>query len=267
MSPRGEITDSSERLLERMTWVEFKQAADAGLPVIVPVGSMEQHGPHLPLATDALIACALASKIADEADCVVAPPVLYGAHSHPRSGGGDRTFPGSMGLRGRVIEAIVNELVSDLVSNGFSKVVVLNGHFENTPFLFEVLDEVFGGQVDGDRRGLLINYWDEIHESDLPTLFPDGFPGWEAEHAGVVETSIMEALHPHLVLPERKDRGGAARTIRYDVFPTPPDVVPPSGIGWDARGASPDIGRYLVDVLVHRIAEILRREGFAPRSE
>jgi creatinine amidohydrolase len=249
-------------LLEHMTWPEFQAAVGQGRSVLVPAGSVEQHGPHLPLGTDALIADGLARRVAAKTGCIVAPGLRYGAYSHPRSGGGDRTFPGSTGMRGGTLQDVVEDVAEDLFGDGFRCVVVLNGHFENAPFLFEGLQAVVGHEI-GSRKALLINYWEQIVDDDLPTLFPNGFPGWEAEHAGVVETSLMEVLHPKLVDPSQKGPGGAERMLTYDVFPTPPEAVPASGVGWDARPASPEIGRYLADVLVSRLVEILVREGVA----
>lgn len=252
-----------QALLEAMTWQEFDDARSRGLCVLLPVGSTEQHGPHLPLGTDALIAAGLAERIAQNHPCVVAPPVVYGAFSHPRSGGGDRGFPGMVGVRGTTLVHVVEDVTVELFRHGFHKLVVLNGHFENHAFLYEALESAVE-RVDAKARVLLLNYWDLIRDEDIPRLFPNGFPGWEAEHAGVVETSLMETLRPDLVRRAMKGRGGASRTVTYDLFPTPAELIPPSGVGWSAEEASEEVGALLVRMLIERIVKALQDEGLLP---
>ena len=76
------------RLLAEMTWEEVGDAIASDAGVILPVGAIEQHGPHLPTATDTLLAQELAAAVAGELGLVVAPAVSYGYRSRPRSGAG-----------------------------------------------------------------------------------------------------------------------------------------------------------------------------------
>src|SRR2546429_5738977 len=76
-------------LMELMTWVEVREAAAGGLAVVLPMGSTEQHGPHLPLNTDCVIPVGIALETAKRLPLVVAPPVRFGARSRPLSGGGE----------------------------------------------------------------------------------------------------------------------------------------------------------------------------------
>lgn len=86
------------RLMEDMTWEEVRDAAAAELPVVLPVGSTEQHGPHLPLSTDCIIPVGIALRASADLPLIVAPPIRYGAKSRALSGGGE-TFPGTVSLR------------------------------------------------------------------------------------------------------------------------------------------------------------------------
>ena len=90
--------DDQDLLLEHMTWQEAKAAQEAGRVLIIPIGAIEAHGPHLPLATDAIVAFELARRVARRHGAVVAPAMCYTARSSPRSGGGGRNFAGSTGL-------------------------------------------------------------------------------------------------------------------------------------------------------------------------
>jgi creatinine amidohydrolase len=110
------------------------------------------------------------------------------------------------------------------------------------------------------HKAVLVNWWDQVSDADVTRIFGDAFPGWNAEHASLTETSLMEALLPHLVRTEAKARGGAPRTLTYDVFPTPADTVWPNGIGYDASGASAELGKELVELVVRRVGAILDEE-------
>src|SRR6266536_1515735 len=128
------------RLLETMTYPEVGECIEANVPLLLPVGAVEQHGPHLPLGTDGLIPYELAKLVAGGGRAIVAPPMFYGAYSRPRTGGG-RHFPGSVGLPGRSREAVVSGLVADWMRQGFRRVAVLNGHFENSWTLLEAVEQ------------------------------------------------------------------------------------------------------------------------------
>lgn len=248
---------SQALLLERMTWPEVAAEIGAGTPLVLPVGALEQHGPHLPLGTDGFIPHHLALQAARRR-LVVAPPLFYGAWSRPRSGGG-RHFPGSVGLPGRVLEQVVRHLVADWLRQGFRRILILNGHFENAWTLLEGVEQAIEGHQETSRV-LLVNWWDQVGPGDVRHIFGDSFPGWEAEHASITETSMLEAFAPELVRADRKAGGGAQRAISYDIFPPPPDILWPNGIGYSALAASAQTGRALLDLLTGRLAAIIDRE-------
>jgi creatinine amidohydrolase len=250
--------------LERMTWPEVRDEIDAATPIVLPVGAIEQHGPHLPLGTDGFIPYHLALRVAATRRLVVAPPVFYGAYSRPRTGGG-RHFPGSVGLPGRTLEAVVSDLTADWMRQGFTRVLVLNGHWENSWTLLEALERAI--EPHGDtHKGLLVHWWDQVRDDDVRSIFGDAFPGWEAEHASITETSMMETLAPELVRSELKAEGGAERVVTYDIFPPPDDILWPNGVGYSSMPASADLGAKLVALLVERIGAIVDGEfgGVSP---
>jgi creatinine amidohydrolase len=244
--------------LETLTYPEVARLIDEQVPLLLPVGAIEQHGPHLPLGTDAFIPHELARRVSEGRRLVVAPPMFFGAYSRPRTGGG-RHFAGSVGLPGRVLERVVSTLVTDWFRQGFRRVVVLNGHWENAWTLLEAVEQAIE-PYRGTHRALLVHWWDQVRAEDIRRIFGDSFPGWEAEHASITETSIMEFLRPDLVRVELKAAGGAKRTTTYDIFPAPADILWPNGIGNSALPASRAIGEQLVDLLVQRIGGILDDE-------
>lgn len=244
--------------LELMTWPEVREEIDAGTPIALPVGAIEQHGPHLPLGTDGFIPYQLALRVAATRRLVVAPPVFYGAYSRPRTGGG-RHFPGSVGLPGRTLEQVVRALVEDWMRQGFHEVLVLNGHWENAWTLLEALEQAVE-PYRATHKAVLVHWWDQVRDEDVRALFGEVFPGWEVEHASITETSMMEVLAPELVRTELKADGGAKRLVTYDIFPAPEDVLWPNGVGFSAVPASAEFGARLVDLLVERIGAIVDDE-------
>ena len=244
--------------LERMTWPEVGDEIGAGTPIALPVGAVEQHGPHLPLGTDAFIPHHLALRVAETRRLVVAPPILYGAYSRPRTGGG-RHFPGSVGLPGRTLERVVADLVEDWMRQGFRRVMVLNGHFENAWTLLEAVERAIEPYGE-THKAVLVHWWDQVHDDDVRAIFGDGFPGWESEHASITETSMMEVFEPDLVRTQLKAEGGAKRLVTYDIFPPPEDILWPNGVGFSAVPASAEFGGRLVDLLVERIGGIVDSE-------
>jgi creatinine amidohydrolase len=244
--------------LEHMTWPEVREEIDAGTPIVLPVGAVEQHGPHLPLGTDAFIPHSLALRVGAARRVIVAPPILYGAYSRPRTGGG-RHFPGSVGLPGRTLERVVSDLVGDWMRQGFRKVVVLNGHWENAWTLLEGIEQAVEPYRES-HKALLVHWWDQVRDEDVRAIFGDVFPGWQAEHASITETSMMEVLAPELVRTDLKAEGGAKRVVTYDIFPPPEDILWPNGVGFSAVPASAAFGERLVDLLVERIGGIVDAE-------
>jgi creatinine amidohydrolase len=257
--------DSQELLLEHMTWNQAQAARDQQRVLIIPVGAIEQHGPHLPLGTDAIVAFELARRVAGRSGAVVAPAICYAARSSPRSGGGGRSFAGSAGVTGQTLISMIRDVTAEFFRTGFRRIAYLNGHYENSSLAYEALTEATE-PVSQTGKAILVNWWEQIQPEDIGRIFGGDFPGWQAEHAGVAETSLMEELRPDLVRTGLKGQGGVPRVVSYDIFPPPGDVIPPTGVPWRSDRASPEIGRYLAGVLADRISAILSRE-FPPAPD
>src|ERR1700674_3509171 len=98
--------------------------------LVLPVGAVEQHGPHLPLTVDTEIPIRIASMLVEKLKVIVAPAIPYGARSLPQSGGGPR-FPGTINIRGSVLTDYLKDVISGYIATGFCAIVILNGHYEN----------------------------------------------------------------------------------------------------------------------------------------
>jgi len=245
-------------LYEEMTWPEAQEAAGAGKPVVLAVGSTEQHGPHLPLNTDVLLPVAVAVEAAKQVDLVVAPSIRFGAMSRALSGGGE-TFPGTLSVRGNTLIQTIHEVLGGLARTGFRRICVQNWHYENAGFLWEACD-LTSAKYPDVRFLILENPFPELSQAQLGEIFPKGFPGWDVEHASIIETSLMYVVRPDLVRKDRIVDDEAQRHPTWDVVPAPPEFIPKSGVLWHPSEASPAIGKLVMKLCADRLAGALRTE-------
>ena len=220
----------SNRRMDHMTWPEFKEAKTR--PVIVPIGSTEQHGQHLPIGTDAVLATRVAEDLAERIDGTVLPTLSYGYKSKPLSGGGP-LFPGTIGM---------------------------NVHFENEAFIVEAIDLVTR-ETGGVATIVETNWWDPVPQSVIDKVF-DGlvFPGWALEHAAVTETSLMLHYAPELVHMDRMVEEAGATAKSYVRYPVRQGDVPAHGGLANPAGSSAERGRLIAEACVGAVAEICAEE-------
>lgn len=176
------------KLVEHTTTTAAAALADADVAVL-PTGSVEQHGPALPLGTDALVAEALADTLATRDDAVVLPPVSVGVSEHHRQ------FHGTLWLSEDTFEAVVRETLSAAASHGVRKAIVVNGHGGNSGAIGRAArrlrreETAFAAPWD----------WWESCEAAAADLFDTGGIG----HADEMETSVVMAVAEDLVRADR----------------------------------------------------------------
>lgn len=249
--------------LSALTAPEYVDWVDGGGAVaILPTGAFEQHGPHLPLGTDAILSSAVATAVAERIGAKVLEPFTLGYKSQQRSGGGNH-LPGTVSLDADALVAQSRQLLRGLLSQGVRHVVVLNGHYENTPFLYEGADLALrdlGLAPGAEQSAVLLSYWDYVSEDTLAEVYPDGFPGWDVEHGGVLETSLLLHLRPELVHMDRAVSHPPAAPLRFDRLPVVPERTPATGCLSAPDGASAAKGELLFTQTVADLAEELRTE-------
>ena len=215
--------------LGRATWPQV-EATGGDTVLAVPLGSLEQHGPHLPLDTDTRIAVAVASGAASRvASLAVAPPVAYGAS------GEHAGFPGTLLVGHDVLAALLVELVRS-ARDSFAGVVLVSAHGGNETALSAVSARCAG-------------------EGDDVVVWRAASPGGDA-HAGRTETSILLAIDPAAVHPELAAPGCTEPIERLLPRLRAEGVRPvsSSGVLGDPTGASAEEGRELLDHLVTDLA-------------
>lgn len=244
-------------LVEHMTWEEYRDEVGRSI-IILPVGSLEQHGPHLPLNVDVVIPTSLAKMVSQELDAMVLPPIAYGYKSHPTSGGG-QLFPGTTSLDGTTLINLTLDILRETYRHGGRRFLILNGHYENIAFVNEAV-ELCVREVD-DAKVVTLCWWDQVTDELTDEIFAEaGFPGWDTEHAAITETSLMQYFAPELVREDKIIDDQSERKPAYSIFPPPDDIVPKSGVLYKATYASREKGEKLAKQLVDTIVEIAREE-------
>jgi creatinine amidohydrolase len=238
-----------------LTWVEVRDAIRLGAGVMLPIGSTEQHGPHLPLATDSLLASSLCLAVAQSVNMLVAPAITYGYRSRPLTGGG-QGFVGTTSLRGETLMAMIRDVLREFLRQGFERLVVLNWHYENSNFVYEAAFEALEPHSVAKARIVVFEHGlGKLSDQTVAKVFGGSFPGLAIEHAATYETSLMLHLHPELVHFERAVDDQSARRPWYDVIPTPDAFVSKSGVLWKATEASPEKGKLLWSEIVPQVQE------------
>ncbi|RPF27062.1 creatininase [Georgenia muralis] len=248
--------------MEDLDAFTYRERIAAGAPVLIPVGSIEQHGPHMPLNTDVLLSRAMAGAVAGKTGSLVAPAMVFGYKSQQRSGGGNH-LTGTTSLDAATVVSVAKTLVLELARHGVRKVAFVNGHYENYQFLYEGADLALRElRLDGvtDLTVVLLSYWDFVGDDVIAELYPDGFPGWDLEHGGVLETSLMLLLHPDRVDMTRVADIAPAQLPNYDVLPARPEITPESGCLSSGAAGTAEKGRLLLDGAAAGMVAALRHE-------
>ena len=232
------LNESGPRLLAARTWPE---AGDAQL-LVVPVGSCEQHGPHLPLDTDLRIAMELCGRlVADRTDAVVGPPIAIGASGEHES------FPGTLSIGTEVLEAVIVELGRSALPppessrpRPFRAVLFVNGH---------------GGNIEALSRATAVL---AAEGRDVAVWHPR-VPGGDS-HAGRTETSMMLHLDPEAVRVDRIEVGSTARwrEIGETVTVAGLAAVTSNGILGDPTAADPAHGAEVFASLAEELRTFAR---------
>ena len=251
-----------------LPWPDYLAAVkNAGAPILIPMGSMEQHGHHMPLQVDVLLPTEFARRVALNIGGLVAPAFVYGYKSQQKCGGGNH-IPGTISLEGATLVNALRDVIKEFARHGSRQFAIVNGHYENSWFITEAVDLALRElRWDGiaDMKVVVLSYWDFVTEATIARLYPDGFPGWAVEHGGVLETSLMLALHPNLVELDRAIDHPPASFPPYDVYPVKPEWTPASGTLSSPKHASKEKGHILLDVCTDGITEALKTE-FKPQT-
>lgn len=208
--------------------------------IIIPLGAIEQHGSHLPITTDTIIAEYLANQIAKKISSYILPTIPYGVSYEHKP-----FFNISIG--NDLLSDLLSQICVSLAENGFNRVIILNGHHGNMGVLQYVPQKVVKNNARVNVFG--INYWHLIER--------------EFDHAGFVETSLMMAIQPKLVQMEKSKKGyvdGKRLHATYTTFLNNPSSfkITKNGIWGDPTKASKKEGKKIISVTVNNLIRSIK---------
>ncbi len=248
-----------------MKWPDVRKLDLSHIAVVMPLGSFEQHGPHLPFTTDTEIVTAIAREVERRmSERILLAPTLWLGHSPHHM-----HFPGTISAEPRVYMDVVKSLVGSMVRHGARKIFLLNGHGGNeapVPVAMRELKSEFAHLP--DLFVTFASYW-WLGGQALKAVRESGVGG--VGHACEMETSVMLAIRPEKVDMSlaRKSGPGAALSYRViDMQAANPismvsefDELSDSGVLGEPELASAEKGQRFLDGFVPPIAEFL--EDFA----
>lgn len=249
-------------MIGEMNWCDYHaRVKDGSTPVFLPLGALEQHGPHMSMNVDVLLPTAISRMVAEQMGGLVAPALAYGYKSQVRSGGGNH-MPGTTSLDGHTLSCMVRDILRELVRHGVRQLVIVNGHFENAMFMTEGIDLALRAlRADGIHQVqvMTLSYWDFIGDDAISQLYPENtFPGWAVEHGGVLETSMMLHCHPEFVNMQAVVDHPPVIFPPYDIFPADLSQTSGSGTLSSPKHASREKGELIVAVCLDKIGNAVR---------
>jgi len=240
-------------MMGELTWLEARDRLKEVDVALLPVGSLEQHGSHLPLDTDAFDAERLAHEVADSCSKpkpLVLPLIPYGISYHHED------FTGTISVSNDTLSRFVNDVGMGAARNGIKKLIIINGHGGNTPAL------KFAAQmINRDAHIFVCVDTGETSDADLVDLVETP----NDVHAGEIETSVGLFIRPQLVYMDKAKKYVPKFSSRYLNFSTKRSVewyartskISQNGVLGDPTKASQDKGEKIWTIMVKNLVELI----------
>ncbi|KPV64052.1 MAG: 2-amino-5-formylamino-6-ribosylaminopyrimidin- 4(3H)-one 5'-monophosphate deformylase [Candidatus Bathyarchaeota archaeon BA1] len=241
-------------LIEEMTPEEMAEALRVVDTVLVPLGTIEQHGPHLPVGTDVFIPIEVAKRVAEKSHVLVAPPIYYGNSMSMQE------MKGVITITPETLAAMLLDLCRSLAKQGFKKIVFINGHGGNV----QVLN--FIGQrsrLETGAKIIRVDWW-VIASEEISKICER-----EVVHADEGETSMALACRPKLVNMEKAVRDEMADELTQRLTRGKPKNMPQvylpfqvwtkTGLIGDAVKATAEKGEKILEAVVSNIIDFLEQ--------
>ncbi len=251
----------SHRLAE-LTSPEVADALAGGIDcVILPVGSTEQHGAHLPLSTDSLHTVAVLDEVAKRLPALIAPLIPVGRADHHMA------FPGTITVRQETLHATIRDWCDSFFRHGFRHALVYSGHGGNAAPLARIIAAL--NQAEPGHSIIGCTDWSVYDGTLFPVAEAHGVGKLEAGwHAGELETSMVLALDSDLVLMDRARPGfiGDLAPLRDTLMRDGVGAVAPTGVLGDPRPATRERGERYLAALTDAVTRFFR-EALAARRQ
>ncbi len=231
--------------LEHCTWPEVEQYLKRTTGILLPIGSIEQHGPTALIGTDAICAQAIAEAVGDAQGILVAPPIPVGLAEHHMA------FAGSMTLRKETMVALIEDYTASLYRHGFRRFYFINGHGGNIGVLNSTLKELVNRKATPEATYTFVNWWAGPRTKKLREAW---YSTGEGLHSTPSEIAVTQIARPVVMNPaQRLEPAPTSRNIgtAENYRATYPD----GRMGSDPALATPEAGRALIASAVTDIAE------------
>ena len=236
--------------LDELSTKEAAQASKEGTVVIFPVGSVEEHGDHLPLCTDSIQPEYIAQEVAKKTGCLIAPPFRYGICNATRN------FPGTITIKFETLYSIAHDILSELIRNGFNRIIILSGHAGNSHMValrLAAQEIVIKSDEAGEKEKVRIMV---LSDFDFAQELTPEYANENDGHAGTLETSRMMAIKPDLVNANRK--ASVWQMPRFEVV-AHPELYFPSGVNGDPTSASAEKGQKINKYIVEQMEKLVKK--------
>lgn len=229
--------------IEEITMEEFRKGLKKTKTLIIPYGTVEEHGRHLPLSTDTIIAVEVLRLVEESRKVFIAPPVHYGVCTTTR------LHPGTISITPETLRRITLDMVRDSFQKGIKNFILISGHGGGLHMnALKEVAEILVEELKGLRIAVVSPYellWKEL--SGIAETENDS-------HAGEIETSVMLALRPELVKGRSKEE--------YPSFPKPMVVKDklkywPGGVWGNPEKASREKGEQVIALILEKITDII----------
>lgn len=239
------------RRLADLTWPEIERRIAAGArTAVVPLGAIEQHGPHLPLEVDTLVAGALGERFCVQApEALLAPTLAFGCSPEHLA------FAGTISLSPSTLAAVLGDVVASLAAHGFERVVVFSAHGGNDATLAEI-EEALRARAK-PAKVTVVHGIDRVSALWRAASAREGISSRESgHHAGEYETSIVAALRPGAVRWRelREGTDGDVPEPQTLFYPSVRAHAPEGVVGDPRRASAERAERYLSAWVDHLIA-------------
>lgn len=232
--------------LDELSTKEVAQAAKDGKVIIFPIGSVEEHGDHLPLCTDSIQPEYIAIEVAKKTGCLVAPPFRYGICNATRN------FPGTLTIQFDTLYRLAHDILSELVRSGFKKIIVMSGHAGNSHMValrLAAQEIVTANDARGDRIRIMV-----LSDFDFAEELADKYASPRDGHAGTLETSRVMAIKPELV--KGKGKAEVWQMPRFEVVAHPEEGFP-GGVNGDPTKASAEKGEKINQYIIENVVQLV----------
>lgn len=254
------MTASEPVLWAKLSTTEIRDAVDrAGGTVIWPIGATEQHGPHLPVDVDHVLATSIAERVSARTGIPVLPTLPITSSWYWRG------WPGTLSVSSDTLTAVLLDVSSGLVASGVRRLILLNAHGGNIPALMEFPDRV--SQAVPELAVRVLHWWEASERvtklANRDTAPGDG--GYRVTHANEGETSLYMALDAGPVRLERIEEEPDLEAVPRFYF-RPTAEFSPNGIFGHPSGSTADHGHALLDIVIDDIVALVERGAAETRA-